>query len=381
VRPRLVVAAAAAATLLTAIGADAQPVGLKVVASHLNNPRKLFVGPDGALYVVEAGTGGRDKCLVAGGTPTCIGRTGSIAKIVDGAPKRIVTHLWSGARRNGQQAQGPADVLVRGNTYYVLLQNGTIDSRGVNQLGPDGVTAGDLISTPPGKADPAVIFNFAAFEAANNPDHGRGPGAKYGNPPIDSDPYALASYHGGYAVADAAANDLLWIRGNGKVSVLAVFPTQTVPLSRAEGKKIGAPPTMTSISVQSVPSSVAVGPDGALYVGELTGVPFKPGTARVWRVVPGRKPMVYASGFTTISDLAFDGRDLLVLELSTRGLLAGRSPGALVRLTPTGKRRTVASKGLLYPTGVAVRDGKIFISNNGLFPATGSGPQGEIVSP
>src|SRR5215831_3139705 len=110
------VAAAAAAALLAALGASAQPASLKVVASHLNNPRKLFVAPDGALYVVEAGTGGRDKCLVAGGTPTCIGMTGSIAKIVDGAPKRIVTHLWSGARKNGQQAQGPADVLVRGNS-------------------------------------------------------------------------------------------------------------------------------------------------------------------------------------------------------------------------------------------------------------------------
>jgi hypothetical protein len=164
------------------------------------------------------------------------------------------------------------------------------------------------------------------------------------------------------------------------VSLLAVFPTQTVRLSRADAKKIGAPASMASIAVQSVPSSVAVGPDGALYVGELTGVPFKPGTARVWRVVPGKRPTVYASGFTNISDLAFDGRDLLVLELSTRGLLAGRSPGALIRLRPNGRRRVLASHGLLYPTGIAVRNRTIYISNNGLFPATGAGPQGEIVS-
>ena len=373
-------AAAVAAALLAAIGAAAQPTSLKIVAAHLNNPRKLFVGEDGALYVVEAGIGGRDKCLVSGGTPTCVGMTGSIAKIAGSTPQRVVTRLWSGARRNGQQAQGPADVLVRGKTYYVLLQNGTIDSRGVNSLGPDGATAGDLISTPAGRARAAVVFNFAAFEAANNPDRGRGPGARFGSPPIDSDPYALASYRGGFAVADAAGNDLLWIRPNGKVSLLAVFPTQTVRLSRADAKKIGAPPSMASIAVQSVPSSLAVGPDGALYVGELTGVPFKPGTARVWRVVPGKRPTVYATGFTNISDLAFDGRDLLVLELSTRGLLAGRSPGALIRLGPTGKRRVLASKGLLYPTGIAVRNRTIYISNNGLFPARGAGPQGEIVS-
>ena len=379
-RLRLLLAAAVLAAPLVAAGAAAEPVQLKVVAAHLNNPRKLFVGEDGTLYVVEAGIGGRDKCLVAGGTPTCVGLTGTIAKIVDGEPRRVVTGLWSGARRNGQQAQGPADVLVRGRTYYVLLQNGSINARGMNALGPDGVTAGDLISTRAGRARPAVIFNFAAFEAANNPDHGRGPGARFGSPPIDSDPYALTAYRGGFAVADAAGNDLLWIRPNGKVSVLAVFPTQTVRLARADGKKLGAPATMTSISVQSVPSSVAVGPDGALYVGELTGVPFEPHTARVWRVVPGERPTVYASGFTNISDLAFDGRDLLVLELSTGGLLAGRSPGALTRITPSGKRSVLASKGLLYPTGVAVARGTIYIANNGLFPATGSGLQGEVVS-
>jgi hypothetical protein len=136
---------------------------------------------------------------------------------------------------------------------------------------------------------------------------------------------------------------------------------------------------MTSISVQSVPSSIAVGPDGALYVGELTGVPFAPGSARVWRIVPGRRPTLYASGFTTIADLAFEGKDLLVLELSTRGLLSGKSPGALIRVTPARKKTILASAGLLYPTGVAVDGGSIYISNNGLYPAAGAGPHGEVV--
>jgi hypothetical protein len=270
-------------------------------------------------------------------------------------------------------------VLVRGRTYHVLLQNGSINSKGFNDLGPDAATAGDLITTPPGKAAPAVIFNFAAFEVGNNPDHGRGPGARFGNPPLDSNPYAFVAYRGGYAVVDAAGNDLLWIGPNGKVSVLAVFPTQTLKLTRAIGKQIGAPSSMTSISVQSVPSSVAIGPDGALYVGELRGVPFAPGSARIWRVVPGGRPTVYASGFTTISDLAFDGPNLLVLELSTKGLLNGKSPGALIRVSPTGKKTVLASEGLLYPTGLAVDGGSIYISNNGLYPATGAGPHGEVV--
>src|SRR5439155_19944809 len=101
---------------------------------------------------------------------------------------------------------------------------------------------------------------------------------------------------GSCAAVVAAGNDLLWIGPNGKASVLAVFPTQTLKLTRAIGKLIGAPPSMTSISVQSVPSRVALGPDGALYVGELTGAPFAPGSARIWRVVPGQRPTVYAFG-------------------------------------------------------------------------------------
>jgi hypothetical protein len=363
-----------------ALFSGAQSTPLKLVATDLNNPRKMFVGSDGAVYVVEAGTGGRDKCLGTGSSATCIGLTGSITRIAKGAQKRVVTGLWSGALPDGKRAQGPAAVIVRQGTYYVLLQNGTIDSRGVNALGPDGANAGDLISTPAGKAVPAVLFNFAAFEVARNPDHGAGPGAKFGNPAIDSDPYAFAAYRGGYAVADAAGNDLLWISPKGAVSVLAVFPTQTVKLTDAIRKTIRAPRTMTAISVQSVPSSVAVGPDGALYVGELTGVPFKPGTARIWRIVPGKKPALYASGFTNISDIAFDGKDLLVLELAVKGLLAPPSPGALIRLAPNGKRAVIASTGLVDPSGLAVGNGLIYISNYGLAPATGAGPHGAVVS-
>ena len=88
---------------------------------------------------------------------------------------------------------------------------------------------------------------------------------------------------------------------------------------------------------------------------------------------------IYASGFTNISDLAFAGKNLLVLELTTKGLYGPRSPGALVRVTPSGARKVIASKGLAYPTGLAVGNGSIYVSNHGLFPASGAGPHGELV--
>ncbi len=353
---------------------------LKVVASNLSNPRKLFAAANGSIYVVEAGTGGRDTCLGKGAGEVCVGLTGSITRIAGGTRKRVVTGLWSAANLKSEQAQGPADVVVRGDTYYVLLQDGSINAKGFNALGPDAVDAGDLVSTPAGRVRPAVILNFAAFEAANNPDHGAGPGAKLGDPPIDSDPYAFTPYRGGFAVADAAGNDLLWVSPKGAVSVLAVFPTQTEKLTKAIDHEIGAPASMRSISVQAVPSSVTVGPDGALYVGELTGVPFEPGSARIWRIAPDGKLSVYARGFTNISDLAFDGKNLLVLEIDSKGLLHPKGSGALIRLAPNGARTVIASKGLVDPTGVAVGSGSIYISNDGLFPATGPGPHGEVVS-
>ena len=64
-------------------------------------------------------------------------------------------------------------------------------------------------------------------------------------------------------VSDAGANDLLRIKQNGSVEVIATFPNVDVP---GPG---GAP-----FSMDDVPTTVAKGPDGALYVGQLTGFPF-----------------------------------------------------------------------------------------------------------
>jgi hypothetical protein len=369
----------AIATFVISAASEAARPALRLVAANLDNPRKLFLASDGAVYVAEAGSGGSDKCFSTGPSATCVGLSGAISKVWHGRTQRVVTGLPSWATPTATQASGPADVLVRGGNYDVLVQDGHVRPDGTNDLGPDGRTAGKLVATPAGRVRPQVLADFAAFEAAHNPDRGAGPGPKLGNPVIDSDPYGLVPYRGGFAVADAGANDLLWVSPKGKVSVLAVFPTQTVRLTNSVAKSVGLPPTLRSIAVQSVPDSVAVGPDGALYVGELTGRPFPRGRARVWRVVPGEKPTLYAAGFTSISDLAFEGRDLLVLEIAAKGLTDPKLAGALVRVTPDG-RRSVAADGLVAPTGLAVGGGRIYISDCGVCPSRGPGPHGRLVS-
>lgn len=177
-------------------------------------------------------------------------------------------------------------------------------------------------------------------------------------------------------MADAAGNDVLWVSRAGGIRALAVLPIQYEVAPPGVVAK-----TARQVATQSVPISVAVRPDEALYVSELSGFPFDPRYARIWRIVPGQRPTVYARGFTNISAIAFDrqGR-LLVLEIDRSGLRDTHAPGELIRVDADGRRTVLVSTGLSSPTGVAVAtDGSIFIANNGTSPATGRGAHGEIV--
>jgi hypothetical protein len=125
--------------------------------------------------------------------------------------------------------------------------------------------------------------------------------------------------------------------------------------------------------LEAVPTSVTRGPDGALYVGELTGFPFPSGMARVWRVVPGEKPTIYAKGFTSIIDLAFDGNGRLhVLEIAKNGLHSPDRTGALIRVEADGKHTELLHKQLTAPGGMAFGPGQtLFISNHTTSPGIG----------
>jgi hypothetical protein len=116
------------------------------------------------------------------------------------------------------------------------------------------------------------------------------------------------------------------------------------------------------------------------YVGELTGAPFLPGQANVYRVVPGQTPTVFLSGFSFIIDLAV-GRDgsLYVLEFATGPGLSG--PGDLWRVRPSGTTRTLVASGFVAPGSVAIGgDGALYVSNCSIFPGAGPFPcNGNVV--
>jgi hypothetical protein len=338
--------------------------GVKVVAKGLDNPRGLGVGADGALYVTESGRGGSGPCIVGDlGDQRCFGTTGALTRVDPwhGKQTRILSGLPSLAAPDGSQAMGPADVASESRSpAYLIIGLGADPA--VRAKLPHKARAMAQLSriTRFGKVEP--VADLGAFEAANDPDKSQ-PRSDPAAGTVASNPSQLATDHYGNAVvADSAGNDVLTIK-DGKVSLLAVIPFLTIPADPVAAMAAHHPAQI----VESVPTSVVRGPDGAFYVGQLTGEPFPEGAASVWRIKPGRPPQQYATGFTQITDLAF-GRDgsLYVLEFAKKSMLAGPSPGALIRVKKNGKRQELAPGALQQATGLALDKDHAYVSTNGL---------------
>ena len=393
------VCSGAAVSLSVAGSASASPVRedtvtVQVVATGLNSPKHLTFGP-GGLYVAESGTGGPggSNCVAGVGvtgaqTTFCEGPTGSVAVLTPFGLHTVLSGLPSVTEEDNQETLGPADVTFAGHGVFgrprlaVLFQDLLVQSNGTSGTpAPASTTFGKLLDADPfGNTLGPTLANLAAFASANPQDPATLGGL--GETTWDSDPFEITPYRGGEAIADAAANSVLWLSPRGQLSLIARLPTvpETVPAG-----VLG--PTAMTIDAQAVPTSIAVGRDGALYVGTLRGIPSLPGTADVYRVVPGQAPVAAVTGLTAVTDVAFDheGR-LLVLEYNTGGLLAPETtPGALLRVQLHGPGAPVVTTlpvtGLFSPTGIAVDPGRrddIFVTNRGTSPGTAT-PSGELL--
>ena len=234
------------------------------------------------------------------------------------------------------------------------------------------------------------IANLGDYEATVNPD----------GPEINPNPFDVAALgwpFGSTLVADAGGNDLLIVDRHGNIDWIATFPPELVSTANVK-RLLNCVPGQTyppmspcsapaMIPAQAVSTSIAIGPDGAYYVGELKGFPAPIGESRIWRVKPtarharcGTSPdcTVVADGFTSIVDLAFgwDGT-LHVVELDEASWFAVE-----VNTPTTGtvnackwRSRTGSfvckpeAEGLLMPTAATVDFfGRVHVVTKALIP-------------
>lgn len=340
---------------------------LELVASGLESPRGIAFGPDNSLFVVEAGVAGDDCVEVpeppAFGDPIlCFGATGAVTMVADGVQDRVVTGLPS--HRTGGQITGAQDIAIDDSGQIFVTIGYAQDPAYRDDLVDMANLMGQLVSVNhDGTVSP--VADLALHELDTNPEPTGGD---------HSNPFGVVMHDSGFIVVDSAGNDLLRVAEDGSISTVATFPPQMVEVPAGSDDE---PATM--VPMASVPTSVAIGPDGAYYVGEFAGYPFVPNMSRLWRVVPGQAPEVFATGFTAVIDLTFDddGR-LYVLEAVRDGLGAidptnpSTLEGALIRLETDGTRTTLVNAGLLFPTSVAIGpDGMVYVTNNGIVPGQG----------
>ncbi len=359
---RLAVAAAlpVVLTALAAPGASASAGAAKitVVAQGLNNPRGLAFGEDGRLFVAEAGTGGA-SCLSGPRGAACFGTTGSISMISHGHVHRVTTGLASIAGPDGSGATGPDGLTSRDGALWTIITASP-------QQVPPGLPAG-LTRTLNNQAGQLVKLGedggFRTVAGVGSYDWAWATRHLSLNPQYpDANPYGVLATENRLYVVDAGANTLDLVGENGRVSVLAVFPSPAVS--------------------DAVPTCIDQGPDGALYVGELTGGGNPPGSAVVWRVVPGHKPQVWHSGLSNITGCGFGPNgNFYVTEFQTQALGSPNPAGDVIRIAPNGTETSIGGGQIFLANGFAVgRDGAVYVSNWSVLPGTSTGgPTGEVV--
>jgi hypothetical protein len=278
---------------------------------------------------------------------------------------------------------GAVDVVqVTGNSYVAVT--------GEDEPGVPGQQAVYQIKN----GNVSLVANIFDWEIANDFDGS-------GNDPEEdsiSNPFDLAAFRGNKVlIADAGGNSIHAVDKHGNLEWVATLPYQDVdtqPIKDAVGCP-EAPPDAAFLcelppvfTVDPVATTVAVGPDGAIYAGELTGFPGPVEVSRIWRIESGargvrcgedpRCTQVQVGPMTSIIDISFgpDGT-MYVLELDEAGWFLGETPlaeGGTVNACQSSGGKGKGKKangtwsceeiatGLPFPTAVAANGQDVFVT-------------------
>ena len=321
----------------------------KVIATGLNDPRGLKFGPDGDLYIAEAGTGGTTVCTtclqvvppvgpytgsLTGARILKIDHNGVLSTVADNIPSSSTTPA------SGSGIQGVADVEFIGNTLYAVTA-GSGPSHSVPSV-PNGIIKVNKDGTW------EIVANCSAFLMSHPVAH------------IDPDDFEPD----GTPWSMTSVGEDLYITQPNQQEIDRINP-KTGNISRVVDMSVLHP---GDGGTWMGPTSM-VHHNGDFYFGTLTPFPTVLGAANVYKLNENGKYSIYASGFSAVLGIAFDDRNRLYV-MEDIGLSAG-TPGMsdIVRVDANGGNRQVIASGLNFPSSMTFGpDGSLYVSVWGIGP-------------